>query len=247
MAYNDPLGLYGKDVHFYMTYYLARECGLSADDAEKIAWADQYTDVHPDTLATDKATGLDKRERYHFRVSPLADKVDEMLNRGITIQSGQMVAVVIRNSTAAKAPLEKGINTKSMYGFAVGLHAYQDSWSHESYEAGMGHLTDGHKPDWPFDRPDMALDMAKQTYESLGRWRAATSEAKGPIKPWENVKDDIDKLIRAADSEDEDKRCAVWQAAITAKYGAGITFVDPGKDSEKAAEFLKAAQAVTNP
>ena len=33
-----------KDVHFCVTYALARKAGLPAEDAEKLAWADQYTD-----------------------------------------------------------------------------------------------------------------------------------------------------------------------------------------------------------
>ena len=33
-----------KDVHFYVTYALAKKAGLPAGDAEGLAWADQYTD-----------------------------------------------------------------------------------------------------------------------------------------------------------------------------------------------------------
>jgi hypothetical protein len=33
-----------KDVHFYVTYALARKAGLAAEDAEALAWADQFTD-----------------------------------------------------------------------------------------------------------------------------------------------------------------------------------------------------------
>jgi hypothetical protein len=33
-----------KDVHFYVTYALARQAGLPAADAEVLAWADQFTD-----------------------------------------------------------------------------------------------------------------------------------------------------------------------------------------------------------
>ena len=33
-----------KDVHFYVTYALARKAGLPAEGAEKLAWADQFTD-----------------------------------------------------------------------------------------------------------------------------------------------------------------------------------------------------------
>jgi len=33
-----------KDVHFYLTYLLAVKVGVEDEEAEKIAWADQYTD-----------------------------------------------------------------------------------------------------------------------------------------------------------------------------------------------------------
>lgn len=33
-----------KDIHFYVTYVLARKLGLPAQGAEQIAWADQFTD-----------------------------------------------------------------------------------------------------------------------------------------------------------------------------------------------------------
>lgn len=33
-----------KDIHFYLTYLLAEKAGLRREDAEQIAWADQYTD-----------------------------------------------------------------------------------------------------------------------------------------------------------------------------------------------------------
>ena len=33
-----------KDFHFYLTYVLSRKVGISVKDAEKIAWANQYTD-----------------------------------------------------------------------------------------------------------------------------------------------------------------------------------------------------------
>jgi hypothetical protein len=33
-----------KDVHFYVTYAVARKAGLPAKDAEVLAWADQFTD-----------------------------------------------------------------------------------------------------------------------------------------------------------------------------------------------------------
>ena len=33
-----------KDIHFYLTYLLCVRVGVSRKNAEKIAWANQYTD-----------------------------------------------------------------------------------------------------------------------------------------------------------------------------------------------------------
>jgi hypothetical protein len=33
-----------KDIHFYLTYALAKKAGIDVEVAEKIAWANQHTD-----------------------------------------------------------------------------------------------------------------------------------------------------------------------------------------------------------
>ncbi|HET7314192.1 DUF6765 family protein [Salinisphaera sp.] len=45
----DPLGLYGIDLHYYMTYFLARMAGLDAETAQIIANATEYVDQNPQT------------------------------------------------------------------------------------------------------------------------------------------------------------------------------------------------------
>ncbi|HET7314930.1 RHS repeat-associated core domain-containing protein [Salinisphaera sp.] len=46
----DPLGLYGIDLHYYMTYFLARKAGIPAETAQIIANATEYVDQNPQTL-----------------------------------------------------------------------------------------------------------------------------------------------------------------------------------------------------
>ena len=48
----DPLGLYEEDIHYYMTYFLARAAGVDARMAYIIATGAQYVDDNPDTQAT---------------------------------------------------------------------------------------------------------------------------------------------------------------------------------------------------
>src|SRR5258707_3903398 len=46
----DPTGLYEIDVHYYLTYFLAKKTGCFSDDeARLIADADQSTDENADT------------------------------------------------------------------------------------------------------------------------------------------------------------------------------------------------------
>ena len=55
----DPLGLYETDVHYYMTFFLARMAGIGYQEARTIALAAQYIDDNPDTWPVDDDHFLD--------------------------------------------------------------------------------------------------------------------------------------------------------------------------------------------
>ena len=77
----DALGLYEEDVHYYMTFFLARTAGIGYQEARTIALASQYIDENPDTWPMDdKDMGanvdqfnngpvLDRLAAYHFTTS----------------------------------------------------------------------------------------------------------------------------------------------------------------------------------
>jgi hypothetical protein len=75
----DPLGLYEIDVHYYMTFFLARAAGIGYREALTIASATHYIDENPRTWPVDESDmqanilSRDARNRlasYHFTTSP---------------------------------------------------------------------------------------------------------------------------------------------------------------------------------
>jgi uncharacterized protein RhaS with RHS repeats len=63
MRYVDPLGLYNKDVHYYLTKQLAIEAGFNLWQAEWIAKGDQDMDDRPEFAPWSSRRA---RENYHF-------------------------------------------------------------------------------------------------------------------------------------------------------------------------------------
>lgn len=64
IRYIDPLGLYQKDVHYDLTFWLARQAGYSVNDARAIAGADQGVDDSWKTCPI--MCGVQARQDWHF-------------------------------------------------------------------------------------------------------------------------------------------------------------------------------------
>jgi RHS repeat-associated protein len=72
----DPLGLYQIDVHYYMTFFLSRVAGISAQESYTIALAAQYIDDNPDTWPMNESWlpennplntfAYNRLSKYHF-------------------------------------------------------------------------------------------------------------------------------------------------------------------------------------
>jgi RHS repeat-associated protein len=142
----DFLGLYGEDVHYYLTYFLLEKCGLVDDtefgtESQMIAWANQETDVHSATKPV--FSPHSQNRRFHFR--RVAGKK------------------VKRDSAVARKVAEDAIEAEDSLLFGIGLHAFQDSFSHEGAE-------DMHSVG---DRDNISADvekgieMAKKTYQLI--------------------------------------------------------------------------------
>ena len=152
----DINGLYGIDVHYGLTFYLAMNAGLCMQDAEKFASDDQSVDegeTNPfdnyiENVGTDK---LREAMQAHFPIDPNAPE-------GTTVERNS--AYVYKLMTTA---------FRSGHTELVGqtLHTFQDSWAHEGFV--NQHILDAStdktyiKERW--EKRD--LEMARYTYSML--------------------------------------------------------------------------------
>jgi RHS repeat-associated protein len=87
----DPMGLYGKDVHYYLTLSLALSAGFNKCMAEKIAKADQGVD---DSFWTGPITGIPFFSAFHFRSRKYASTGLRLaIDSGDIIQFGKFLHI----------------------------------------------------------------------------------------------------------------------------------------------------------
>ena len=163
----DPLGLYEEDIHYYMTYFLARAAGVDAQIAYIIATGDQYIDDNPDTRPLDPNyfsaawdlvfSGEEARHRlatYHFTQQPTNDTSSDPATRFVNPGNAQLTLLF---DASIKAGEVGGICAKAqMYGEY--LHAFEDTFAHRyadntpiGVNLGLGHATSGHLPDYTYN------------------------------------------------------------------------------------------------
>jgi hypothetical protein len=120
-----------KDVHFYVTYALARKAGLTDDYAEKIAWADQFTDdmseavVHGiQTQSSDIAGNWGDKQiqatilvPFHF--IPGKDKDHPWKTTPNNFRARRLVNGASRNG--------------NLFQLGIALHGLQDTFSHQGF------------------------------------------------------------------------------------------------------------------
>ncbi len=184
LARSDPLGLYEEDVHYYMTYFLAKVAGLSDRQSLVIAQADRYID---DNSYTQPFTSKAARAAYHFTQAgydpaPTANDI-------LTVQPVSARATNPRPATVlSRAYIESRIQNPSnpqlatLEGYAMMapnpcikaqlygefLHAYQDTFAHRDdqnapYGALGGHVIapgfPGHSPDKTYNHQDTLMNV----------------------------------------------------------------------------------------
>jgi RHS repeat-associated protein len=202
----DPTGEYEIDVHFYLTYFLARAAGLSAADAFEIALADQFVDEHPAsnpipsiTKKSDIAALQARLGKYGAVIDDNGMPVKGLLDKHLSDEMRKRLYLHFRTRTftgtvkpgqgGAVDIVDLAIKSKNNILMGIGLHAYQDSWSHQDYNFLAGHLFAGHRPDQPDNvfrgiplksPQEIAKDMALQSYKRLVDYANAKG-VKGPL------------------------------------------------------------------
>lgn len=229
----DPTGLYEEDIHFYMTYFLARAIGLgdiksdlkmsdgktNATDAYLIAWAAQYTDVHSKTQPV--TLGQEQRYKYHFR-----HKSGELTKAG---------------SVCATEPITAGIKAKVPLLTGIGAHAYEDSYAHAGYD--LNHIKNL-SVDRPHTDPTKAMAMAKSMYEKLAEYyKQKTGNA--PKMTFGELSAELEKRFKANETQEQANKA--WRELIKKSFAEAIN--NPASDDKHpwSKPFLEAAGKVNNP
>jgi RHS repeat-associated protein len=156
---NDPLGLYERDVHYYLTRYLALQNGCFGDSgSEQIAAGNQGTDDDP---ATAPGFGRDFTNSYYHALNPAA-----------------------RAGTGPAAMLPNLPNRGNAY-FGRYLHNLQDTFSHEGFSnSTYGHMFRAHGNDKTATDVDKAVRMAQVTYGAMSGYSQLKCGCPG--KPWDS-------------------------------------------------------------
>lgn len=118
-----------KDIHFYTTYALARKAGVAAAIAEKIAWADQYTDDLKDAKLHGIQTQSGLLDNWGDRQIQLSVLVPFHFIPGSSKKypwmttAGSKRAAGLATSALKAGPIRLGI----------ALHVLQDTFSHQGF------------------------------------------------------------------------------------------------------------------
>jgi hypothetical protein len=150
----DPIGLYEIDVHYYLTYYLAKKTGCFSDsEARDIANEDQRTDEDPSTMPGRGDTDQQRMQNrvFHALHPGAAEGVGSPL-----LWQGAM------NETS-------GHQWMGRY-----LHYLQDTFSHAGYTDDVyGHASGTHSVDKTASDPAKAQRMAAATWQALIQYAKA--------------------------------------------------------------------------
>ena len=174
LRFVDPSGLDEVDVHQHLTTTLALAAGISAPVAARIGSADQGVDEDPNTAPTAGSTE-ETRRLYHFTT---AERRDELWNS--FERSG------------------------SPWALGVYFHAQQDSFSHEGFGPGVGHLFAGHAPDKTYNDPTKAYAMAKDTYTKLAAAAPLLPGQSSSLVAWSVLEPYVRAFAAAKTAEEKD-------------------------------------------
>jgi len=119
-----------KDVHFYLTYLLATKVGIAHEDAERIAWADQYTD----DLTEAELCGIQTQSAI------VGNWADRQIQFSVLVPfhfipgaDPEHPWVTTRNNARARKLVTWAGRSKDPFQLGIALHGLQDTFSHEGF------------------------------------------------------------------------------------------------------------------
>lgn len=186
-----------KDVHFYLTYALARSAGIKAQEAKEITWANQYTDdlTEAELYGIETQCNMGNWGDRQIQLSVLIPfhfipGGESEWPWGVT-ENNERAQALVRASMMREPHLQR-------CALGIALHALQDTFSHQGFSGwrepnnacgfwyllpNVGHADVGHRPDvvdltWedprtktPIDNRPRGLKAAHETFNVLFEYR----------------------------------------------------------------------------
>jgi hypothetical protein len=198
--HGDPLGLYQSDFHQGMTAFLARAAGFSETQSQFLG----QLAVSPDNdqrgpfftgfmlefsrrpLVSKRAFGSESPFSPSQLDQAARDLRDWHFPLSRVVIDGSLHLHVLPNSPEARIEVEAGIVAHDLASFGQGLHALQDSFSHQgepasSFLSQSEYVRYGHPDarggqnstdaDLPDKFPEAAIAAAKETFRAMVRFR----------------------------------------------------------------------------
>ena len=145
-------------------------------------------------------------------------------------------------SDSSRGPLDEGIRLGDPMHIGIGLHTYQDSWSHEGYGGFWGHWWTS-EPDEPWHNIRSAERMAKATYEKLAEYTKQCGRSNVTWEQNEKLRDTVIDLLKAP--ADLNFRSEWWHKQIKKDFpGSELYFESGGPDNGWTPGFLRAAERI---
>jgi len=229
-----------KDVHFYLTYLLSIKAEISHDNAEKIAWANQYTDDLTDADLHGIQTQSSILGNWEDRQVQLSVLVPFHFIPG---SNQDYPWVTTRNNANARKLVT--LASKNLFQLGIALHGLQDTFSHEGFSGwreevnscfpwyyvksaipNVGHAEMRVVPDvvnyvWTDPRSGKKIDnkkrtmsAAKATYDFLTKLFNPTIDQ----ELWQNLKGDLQEVFRTESYDSRKQRLRDLSGKPTISY-----------------------------
>jgi hypothetical protein len=209
-----------KDVHFNLTYSLARRAGISKINAKKIAWANQFTDELTDADPFEVQTQVETSGDWYDMKTQYGVLIPFHFIPGDDVQNWQWMTT--ENNTRSREFVNDAISDKDAFQFGIALHSFQDTFSHQGFSGwredrnscyewyhmssvapNVGHAEMRCIPDevdkiWKDPRTDKKIDnkkrvlrAARETYYFLLKWQNVSNMR----EEWMRIKPEIQSAV----------------------------------------------------
>jgi len=257
-----------KDIHFYLTYAVARQIGIAPQVADRIAWADQYTDE----LTESDIHGIQTQSAI------LGNWEDPQIQMSVLVpfhfvpgDDPAHLWKTTEDSTQAKALVDAALSSSDTFRLGISLHAYQDTFSHQSFSGwreelnscypwyspvstlpNVGHAEMRATPDivstvWTdprtgdlIDNKERALRAARATYRTLERWHKPNQRQ----NRWIDVKRALIPILNLASYDQRKRQLATLGGNANIRGSAVANRLDQERSSFIAAAAAHLADAL---